>query len=47
MNLTLGGKIYKGVILNQTLEGTNIQTLSISALYSTTGETFWAYKLSF
>ena len=44
MTLTIDGKIYKGYLLNQTLEGTNIQTLSISALYSTTGETFWAYK---
>ena len=38
---TIDRKIYKGYLLNQTLEGTNIQTLSISALYSTTGETFW------
>ena len=44
ITLTISGKTYMGYILNQTMEGTNIQTLSIGALDITNGETFWAYK---
>ncbi len=44
ITLTISGKTYMGYILNQTMEGTNIQTLSIGALDKTNGETFWAYK---
>ena len=46
IQITVGGKTYTGKLLNQTLEGTNIKTVSITAL-NTSGEaaeTFWAYK---
>lgn len=46
IQITVGGKTYTGKLLNQTLEGTNIKTVSITALNTSGGETetLWAYK---
>ena len=44
MTVTVGEKTYKGFVLEQTLEGTSIKTLSVAALSAKDGETLWTYK---
>ena len=44
MNLVIGGKSYRGVLVEQTLEPKNDKTIAFTGLYSKTGETVWAYQ---
>jgi len=44
ITINVGGKVYKGVMVPQTLEPYNVQTPSFTALDSSTGVTIWGYK---
>ena len=44
MNMVIGGKAYRGVVVEQTLEPTNTKAIAFTGLHSTTGVTVWAYQ---
>ena len=44
ITINVGGKVYKGVMVPQTLEPYSVQTPSFTALDSSTGVTIWGYK---
>lgn len=44
MNMVIGGKAYRGVMVEQTMEPRNDKTIAFTGLYAKSGETVWAYQ---
>ena len=44
IHITLGGVLYKGVLLDKVMDGMSIRTVSFSAMAASTGVNVWGYR---